>query len=322
MLPISLSWRKFANLGESPDFEPIDDLSDLDIITKKDGSTLIVSRHRNDIIIRTRGTVDARTLPNGHEIELLKQKYPKVFAMEDSAWFNPDDYSFLYEWTTPSNRIVLNETAEPTLWLTGVVRHDDYSYVSQSDLDHWARGLEVPRPKRHNMSLHEIQDHLASNTTIEGVVIYANNGQCLKKIKTPRYIYLHRVYTGIKTVNQLIDMWIDDGGQADRDDFEQHLAKKFDWELVVSLKPLMDEMFEMWHHINVKLEHLKTLVVSTQLTRKDVAKLILSEAGTWSGVVFEMLDNKPRHTRKLFELHQKDQKKLLEHHISQTNMNL
>ena len=298
--PISLSWRKFTNHGEQPDFEPIDGFDDLEYILKLDGSALIISKTKNQLIVRTRGTVDASLLPNGHEISFLKQKYPKVF---DNELLNTEMYSFLYEWTTPTNRIVLQESDEPTLWLTGIVRHEDYSYVSQKQLDEIAENLFTPRPKRYSLSLKDINKWLDTQVSIEGVVTYANNGQYLKKFKTQTYLVRHKLYTGIKNVNHIIDLWIQ-VGELNRKDFEDYLQTTYDWELVKILQPLICEMYAQWSGIQLVLKSLRTILENTEnLTRKEIAKKVLDKAGVWSSICFEILDGKKHNPKKLFELY-------------------
>jgi hypothetical protein len=251
------------------------------------------------LIFRTRGTTDASILPNGHEIEFLKQKYPKVFALRDIT------HSILFEWTTPSNRIVLSESEEPTLWLIGVVRHSDYSYFEQRELDAIAKELEVPRPERFQMDLLGIKNFLETNQTMEGVVVYANKGQYLKKIKTPRYLYLHKVFTGIKTFNNLFDLWCD-FNNPEIPDFKQQLIGKFDYELVVALDPLLTELEEKYTKFKNKLKEIEVFVREPSfaaLTRKEQAVIILDKYKDWSGVAFNTLSKKTNPlSLKLFNL--------------------
>ena len=63
MYPISLGYRKFMNYGEKPEFEPFE-FKKATAIRKIDGSCLIVSRYKGELIIRTRGTIDASKLEN------------------------------------------------------------------------------------------------------------------------------------------------------------------------------------------------------------------------------------------------------------------
>ena len=75
--PVSLSYKKFFNYDESPTIDPApESLAGTSALEKIDGSTCIVSDWRKNRIIRTRGTVSAITLENGHEyFYLANEKY-------------------------------------------------------------------------------------------------------------------------------------------------------------------------------------------------------------------------------------------------------
>jgi hypothetical protein len=306
---VSAGFKKFTNLGEQPEFEPIDNYTDLEFIRKLDGSLLIVSRHNGELIVRTRGTIDASQLENGHEIELLKTKYPDAF---NNFWLDSEKFSLLFEWTTPTNRIVLQESAEPTLWLIGIVGHDAYSFMGKQDpyyylpqnaLDQQARVFGVLRPERYTLNLQNVAEYLKDETSIEGVVIYANNGQILKKVKTPRYLYLHRVFTGVKTVDHLFDLFVE-YGQPVREDFEKKLADNFDWELVTALKPLMDQLYQHTRHIADKIFWIIMYLQNPDfiaLDRKGKARKILELFPDYSWIGFSLLDGKELDPHKLWK---------------------
>ena len=316
MHPISLGFKKFVNLGEQPLFEPNDKDTDLEFLVKKDGSLLIVSKYKGELIVRTRGTIDASQLENGYEIEFLKKKYPRVF---DNLWLQSENYSLLFEWTTPTNRIVLKESEEPTLWLIGIVSHikasDDtfmlfmgvtqfsYRYFTQFELDQQAIFMEVPRPERYELNLLNVSEYLKDKDTIEGVVIYSNNGQTLKKVKTPRYLYMHRVFTGVKTVNHLFDLFVE-YGQPQRENFEALLAINYDWELVKALTPLMDELYNKIRLITYKIMQINVYLNNPDfiaLDRKGKAQKILQQFPNDSGIAFALLDNKKIPLQKYWE---------------------
>jgi len=309
MYPISLSWRKFVNYGEKPDFESIEKNSKFTAIIKKDGSCLIVSKYKGELIIRTRGTVDATTLKNGNEVADLILKYPKAF---NNDYLNAENCTLLFEWTTPSNRIVLNETIEPTLWLIGIVIHQIdnsdvfYKYVSQISLDFIAKKLEVERPETFKINIENIEElkqQIEPLKAIEGVVIYDESGQILKKIKTLRYLQLHRVFTGVKTVDHLFDIFIE-YGCTNRENFEALLATNFDWELVESLKELIDDLYLKWKRINTRLSWIEGYLINPEflgLDRKNKAQKILEFFSDCSGIAFAILDNKEITPQKLWK---------------------
>lgn len=309
MKPVSLGFRKFVNYGEKPEFEPLNPEDGVRAIVKIDGSCLIVSKYKDQLIIRTRGTVDATKLENGYEIAHLILKYPKAF---DNEWLDSEHYTLLFEWTTPTNRIVLQESTEPTLWLIGMVFHGTYTYVSQFNLDTYAKEMEVNRPKSYgimlNGSIEDIKKRIEPLQDIEGVVIYDdkagyNSGQILKKIKTLRYLQLHRVFTGVKTIDHIFDIY-EEYGCPNRQVFEEKLGTNFDWELVESLKDLISDFYIRWRHINnlldihrrfVNLDYIKSL------PRKEQAAKIVEAFPNESGITFALLDGREISPSKLWK---------------------
>jgi hypothetical protein len=306
---VSAGFKKFTNLGENPAFEPIENYTDLEFVRKIDGSLLIVSQYKGELIVRTRGTVDASQLPNGYEIAFLKRKYPKAF---DNFWLKSEKFSLLFEWTTPTNRIVLKESEEPSLWLIGAVGHQTdsyldptqpYYYFTQLELDQQASYLEVPRPERYELNLANVTEYLKDKDTIEGVVIYANGGQTLKKVKTPRYLYMHRVFTGIKNIDHLLDLFIE-YGEPIREDFEKKLADNFDWELVAALKPLLDHFYRKCKYISDKVFWMVMYLQNPDfvaMDRKGKAQKIMELFPYCSWVGFAILDGKELDSRKLWK---------------------
>jgi hypothetical protein len=307
--PVSLGFRKFMNYGEKPSFEPIAEELTFRAIQKIDGSCLIVSNYKDELIVRTRGTVDASKLENGFEIELLKKKYPKAFNNE---WLECGLYTLLFEWTTPTNRIVLSETTEPTLWLIGMISHSDYSYLPQHNLDIYAKEMEVERPKSFGIRLSDNIENFRKSIEplkdIEGVVIYDepagdNTNQILKKIKTLRYLELHKVFTGVKTVDHLFELFVE-YGEPKREKFEEHLATNFDWELVTALKPLMDDLYQKTKFIADKVFWIVMYLQNPdfiELDRKGKAQKILEYFPDCSGIAFSVLDGKPLDPHKLWK---------------------
>jgi hypothetical protein len=303
---ISAGFRAFTNYGEQPDFEPLSEDTSVKAVIKRDGSLLCVSMFKNELIIRTRGTIDATKLQNGFEIEFLKKKYPKAF---DNHFIDSEMYTLLYEWTTPTNRIVLQESEEPTLWLIGAINHSNYRYCDQSNLDNYAKEFGVERPETYGITLdggiNNLKKQIEPLKDIEGVVIYDNmHGQTLKKIKTLRYLELHKVFTGIKSVDHLFDLFVE-YGCTNRENFEALLATNFDWELVTTLKPLTDELYQKWQDIKNKLNCIMLYFNNPdfiELDRKGKAKKINEYFSGYTGIAFAMLDGKELPPEKLWKI--------------------
>ena len=169
--PVSLSFKKFANYGEKPEVFPVPtSLDGTEAREKIDGSTLCVSTFNEFIVNRTRGTVDALKQDTGPEITWLTQKYPIAF---NNSIVSSGDFTVVFEFCSPTNRIVLDYGPEPLIYLTAVISHKDYSYASQDTLDALAAHWKVLRPRKYTFNtLLELQEAVKSFRGVEGVCLY------------------------------------------------------------------------------------------------------------------------------------------------------
>ena len=105
---ISAGFKKFFNYHEQPDLEyQPTDLKGCTSVEKLDGSLLIVSKYKGEMIYRTRGTNTVVNMENSYEIPLLVEKYKKFF--KSNIWYSDTtEWSYLFEWITPTNKIVIN----------------------------------------------------------------------------------------------------------------------------------------------------------------------------------------------------------------------
>jgi hypothetical protein len=291
---VSGGFRKFTNVSEQPEFEPIDLNGKINWRSKIDGSCLIISKFKNQLIVRTRGTVDAEsTMENGHEIPLLKEKYPKVF---NNALLDSENYSLLCEWYSPLNKIVEKEAEEAELWLIGIVRHEDYWYLTQDQLDEAAKKLGVPRPERFQFNtIEEMVNSVKEWKKGEGIVLYANNDQVLKKAKADRYLYIHRIKSKLNSEDNFIEYYVQ-SGLPHYEDFYKKIETEFDWELAESYKGQISNLCDAGKEVNRIIEHMKKFAheVSLMATRKEQAAQILSAYSQTnrSSMVFSLLDGK------------------------------
>ena len=134
-------------------------------------------------------------------------------------------------------------------------------------------------------------------------MIYDETGQVLKKIKTLRYLELHRVFTGVKSVDHLFDLFVE-YGCTHRENFEALIATNFDWELVTTLKPLTDELYQKWQDIKNKLTWIMLYFNNPdfiELDRKAKAQKITEYFAGYTGIAFAMLDDKEITPHKLWK---------------------
>jgi hypothetical protein len=295
---ISQGFRKFMNYGERPSFEPWDDFtSHVNARQKIDGSLLMISKYKGELVIRTRGTTTTETLGTAKEIEFLKQKYPKVF---DNDLLNLEEHTYLYEWTTPNNVIVLRESDEPTLHLIGIVRNEHAFYCPDWEVDWIASMLKCERPKGFQFdSIDECYNIVKHWTHAEGVVIYSKCGQILKKIKSDRYNELHRKSSKYNTLKSIIDFTMSlPPEKRYADAIFEALVIEADYEIAERARSDIYYVDRRYHQIIADVSKVEALVVVIKLirnkTHREKVELILTHTtpGFMQTIAFNCLNNK------------------------------
>lgn len=293
---ISAGFKKFVNWGEKPEVFPVPTtLEGAEFIEKLDGSALIVSKYKDDVIVRTRGTVDASRLDNGHEIEILMNKYPKAFDNE----MLDTHATLIYEWVSPVNRIVIDYGSEPDIYLIGAIDHSDYYLRTQKCLDEFAVFYGIKRPKRY--SFDSITDMLAAVDAfdgVEGICLYHSAGQEIHKLKAARYLALHRLKSNLNSIRSIHELYESLEKPDSVDALIEKLPKEYDFETMTSAKALIEEFYKKREElagiiidINLYLEEVKNLP-----RRAEQAKFIMTHyenENAWKrAVAFNILDKK------------------------------
>jgi hypothetical protein len=230
-------------------------------------------------------------------VDFLLNKYPKFKAFLDSA---QNTQSFIFEWTTPTNRIVLDYGNEPDMAIIGMIYHDDYSMVSQAALDGLAQGMNLRRPKTYSYdSIEDMKNAVSEMRDKEGICLYYNNEQDILKIKSAHYLFLHRAKSEISSIDKVIDVYMDwfmQTRQSDYDSFFNYLTEKFDFEIATMAHGHADKITKaMKDVIKIMDELFECADDCRHITRKDAASKILQEYGNVgrAAIVFKILDNKP-----------------------------
>lgn len=304
---VSASFPKFTNWGENPENFPVPtSLTGCQVLEKLDGSTLILSKYKSNFIIRTRGTIDATTQANGDEIQLFKDS---ILSKLQSAYLDDNwDQSFIFEWTTPTNRIVIRYGDTPEFRLIGMINHEDYSLVHQNELDGFAQFHGLVRPKSYDF--HDIPSLLTLVEAwkgVEGVCIYSNYGQTIHKVKGDDYLVRHRLKEEFSSYEKVLDFYISLGCPS-YNDFFAKVTEVVDWETANGCIGDISRCVEGYKEVQKIIEHMKSFVEPLKkVSRKDAALKIISsyggESNNRAGFCFQLLDGK--------ELGQDSIKKLL-----------
>jgi len=284
---ISASFKKFFNWEEQPLINPKPfEISNCQLLEKIDGSTLIISNFKNNLITRTRGSIDVSNCENSHEVDFFKNKYPKAFIVSENL-------SYIYEWVSPLNRIIL-DYKEPELYLTAVINHSDYSMWSQSDLDKLSNEINVKRPKVYNFkSIEELISTTKEFKGIEGICVYYNHGQNIRKLKSAHYLLLHHFKFNLTQENTL-DLFLKYNCPK-YNDFLKKISDETDWECAQFISSLASKICDASREVNLIIDAMKKFADSVRpISRKLAAEKILAAYGktSRSGFVFNFLDNK------------------------------
>ena len=288
---VSAGLPKFTNWGENPEHFPVpESLDGCSLIDKIDGSSLIVSRWKGKFIIRTRGTVDASLLENGFEIQILKDKYPKVFDTQLDTW----DISYIFEWVSPSNIIVLNYGQEPDIYLIGAVNHNHYSLANQEALDLIAQDFGVKRPARYSFDLiSEMISAVENLKGVEGLCVYSKNGQVIHKVKSAEYLAKHR-FKSNANIETVMDLFIE-FGYPNFLEFQAKITETFDYECAAMVLPFVSQISDAYKTVQKIVGGMTTFVSSLKgMTRKEQALKIIAAYGETNraSYCFQLLDEK------------------------------
>lgn len=293
---VSLSFFKFPNWGENPENFPVPtSLKDCVFPQKIDGSTLIVSKYKGNFIIRTRGTLDASLMEkNGHEIELFKST-----ILSKLSDFDLDGFSWLFEWVSPLNRVVILYP-EPAWYLIGIVRHSDYRLLEQKSLDVIASEREFKRPALYTFEsfkdFNDIEATVSQWKGAEGIVIYSNNGQTLHKMKADDYLAKHRLKSELSSLEKLVDFWVSQGKPFEYQSFFNMIVDLVDYETACEHRGNISRIMDAWKEVQNVVKGITNFVAPLKNSlRKDAALSIVSSYGNTgrTNIAFTLLDSKP-----------------------------
>ena len=290
---ISAGFPKFTNWGENSDHFPVPtSLRNCTVVNKLDGSLLIVSKYKNQFILRTRGTVDASTMANGHELELFKSTILNKLHDNNDTW----NYSVLFEWMSPLNKIVLSYGDESIWKLVGFVDHSDYSLATQDMLDLMAKKYDLLRPEIYTFT--DISDMLQivdKWQNREGVCLYSKNDQAIHKIKSANYLIKHR-FKSEATLENTLDLYFS-YGKPSYQEFESKLTETFDYECFEMVRGYASQICDASKEVNKIVDGFKSFIdnqLKVLSTRKEQAQKVISSysESNRSSMIFSLLDGK------------------------------
>jgi hypothetical protein len=213
-----------------------------------------------------------------------------------------DSDSYVFEWTSPSNRIVIDYGDEPDMVLTALISHADYTYATQAALDEFAKRWGLRRPETYSYdSIESMKQAVTDFRGKEGVCVYFHDDQKILKFKGAQYLFLHRAKSEIASIEKVIDLYLDvfmNSGSAfspTYTEFMEYLTKTFDYEIaqmaISNVSQICDAMKEVSAILNSMIQFVAPL---KSVPRRDAALKIIQAYGdtSRSGFAFKILDGK------------------------------
>jgi len=303
---VSRGFDKFFNLGEnSKSDKMLVAAKSIDYLNKEDGSLLIWGHHNGQLIHRTRGTVTAEIMPNGNEIEFLINKYKNLVEWVKTH----SNFSVLTEWLTPTNIIVISGYDEPQLKFLGVIDNQTGELIKYENLIEIALEIDVPLVERFQYtSIKECVQDVNAWRGKEGVVVYLRNDKgdtTLLKIKSEWYLKLHRIATGMSSIKNVLDVFMDSPRYTTFQEFYDYIVRTMDFEVAEKIKIEIQKIVDEYAAYLKILEQIKFDVDNIKKIndRKSQAKIILENyKGSLSAIAFSTLDNKTIPDKVMFNL--------------------
>lgn len=237
-LIVSCSWKKFGNFGEF--LIETDELKavlaaggTVRFTHKEDGSLMIRSVVRNQVIMRTRGTMFGGESDDGSETygekfrRVAVAKYPKLL---DPTWM-ANGVSLLFEYVAPDNAIVVRYKEEDLVFLGGV-NHMGPSIIL------WDGVVKIANEG--NLRLVDLKELPSDPVKLleeikewrtEGVVARCCNDQVFVKVKSAWYLANHRMKYSMKykTIVEFVEL----SGVSNEDELVAKLREyDYDFEVV------------------------------------------------------------------------------------------
>lgn len=290
---LSGGFFKFVNFGENPENFPVPlSIDNCAFVEKIDGSLVCIDYINGQLCMRTRGTFSYVTLENSSDFEYCLLQHPSILE-----WIKTNSHcTLLCELTTPNLKVILDYGSQPQFWLVGVVNKNDYSLMTQYELDVLGKELGLKRPESFSFSsVDELLREVTKWTTREGICLYSNNSREIHKIKACSYLKLHH-FKENATLENTLELFFE-YEQPSYQEFEKQLQLQFDYECWNMVRGYASNICDAWKDVQKIVAGMQKFVDETLKplpTRRDQAMKVLAAYGTTNraNFVFSLLDGK------------------------------
>lgn len=277
--PVSVPFFKFGNYGESYCSEI--DWESAVILEKRDGSLVKVVKLGEDYLISTNGCIDAFKAMMPDDVSCPYKSYGELFmkAMGDRLSLLSEGYTYMFELTSPYNRIVVPYD-DIEIALIGI--RDNKSLQEELICDSELKDSFL-LPKRYGFRTLEecIESAHSLPYSEEGYVVldkYFNR----VKIKSLEYVNVHHLRgEGAMTEKRILDI-------IRQNEIAEYLIYFPEYkELFSEYKRKVDDLYKAYHLMWLSFSQLEFN------SRKEIALFLQDAKDVYDlGFIFKMLDGK------------------------------
>lgn len=267
---------RFANLGEIKETE-VNNLPDnLFISNKLDGSLVICWYYNYKWYFSTRGSFKSKQ------------------SLDACLWFNEHfstnkldpSYTYLFEWISPDNRIVVNYGDRKELVLLAVRKTEFGEEIHPSELKYFAKDIGVNYIEFNKFKFGLDKIEFGEPTKDEGRVLYSHSPYLRVKVKSPEYVKLHKDITNLCLNNSKWTIF-DLVKNNTLHETIRFLPQEYKDMVLERATELLDLYNSIISEAKLLLERTKHLT-----SRKEKALLVNEIAPKISGVFFSLLENR------------------------------
>lgn len=277
--PVSVPFFKFGNYGES--YCPEIDWESAVILEKRDGSLVKVVKLGEDYLISTNGCIDAFKAMMPDDVFCPYKSYGELFmkAMGDRLSLLSEGYTYMFELTSPYNRIVVPYD-DIEIALIGI--RDNKSLQEELICDSKLKDSFL-LPKRYGFKTLEecIESAHSLPYSEEGYVVldkYFNR----VKIKSLEYVNVHHLRgEGAMTEKRILDI-------IRQNEIAEYLIYFPEYkELFDEYKRKVDDLYKAYHFMWLSFSQLEFN------SRKEIALFLQDAKDVYDmGFIFKMIDGK------------------------------
>jgi hypothetical protein len=317
---VSCAWKKFGNYGEFAEDtyvlnRALEHNYPVLFTNKEDGSLCVRSVMNDKVVMRTRGTMYGGYAEAGEQT--FAERFYKVATDKYPALLEPSlfpDRSLLFEYVSPTNRIVITYKEDDLIFI-GAVGHRDLRMATWPELETIASSFSLNLVKVHELPTDPEDIITAVNDwNDEGVVIRCNfsptifgpeskviKDQVLVKVKSAKYLAKHRMkfsmsYKFMVEFIELSTIIGEDGlikklQECDYDWETIEAAKKF-YERYVAACKVTDNAMKVARRLHNEFFAEMLTTIDPVAMRKEYAQIACVRGGLVRPMMFALYDGK------------------------------